>query len=418
MQAEDCWNKDEYIYSKGRYQKAVRWYASNLSSTQSHDNSTPVATDVPKHRHTSDISVDRAIGLALKKKDGRSHLSHQDHHLLLWNTKNTEYALGANISDLSMRYWDADERHAFRGDHVLLRQGYSKIVEHILNKCKEYPSFKSILNFSVGHVEYSRQSATLPYPNRKLRNKKCINISDGCRVFSKDGKMSHDFDFIVCALPLGVLKDSEDFSQTILADKTQSNSESTGKVVFNPPLPIYKRDAINNVGFGLLDKVYLQFPRPFWRKSGNREFLSGYPFLGNEQDLFGNASGFNAHHYMFFDVGRSLYGTDAQNAPHILLTLISGREAVASERMSEKQLVDDVMKTLHTLYSSVDIPNPIASKRTKWGSDEFSRGSYTYLPPGSTDQDYHTLQSPCNGHTGIPRLFWAGNAIFDTLRSK
>jgi hypothetical protein len=32
--------------------------------------------------------------------------------MLVWNLKNVEYALGANASlDLSMKYWDIDERH-------------------------------------------------------------------------------------------------------------------------------------------------------------------------------------------------------------------------------------------------------------------------------------------------------------------
>lgn len=384
----------------------------------------PTEKDVPKSRYTSDISVDRAIGLALKQREDRIHLSNQDHNLLLWNTKNTEYALGANITDLSMKYWDVDEKFAFKGDHVLLKQGYSKIVDHLLSKCKEFTHFKHILNFPIGRIEYARNSSSLPYPNRKFRQKRCVNISDVCTVHSRDGVFSHNFDFVVCALPLGVLKDSVDSTQTLQSAKNGPGQSSlSSKVIFHPPLPASKKDAIENVGFGLLNKVYLQFPYAFWRKPGNREFHRGYPFLGSEQELFGNASGFNPHHYMFFDVGRSLGGREYSNSPHILLTLISGREAVSSECMSEKELVEDVMKTLRHLFSSVDVPEPINVRRTKWGSDEFSRGSYTYLPPGSSDQDYHTLQSPVNasgdsvnaainGESEVMRLFWAGAFVF------
>ena len=109
----------------------MRWYASNLSENASPATSDDLATDVQRHRHSSDISIDRAIGIALKKKNIGT-LSEQDRNLLLWNTKNTEYALGANIRDLSMRFWDIDERHAFKGDHVVLKQVYSKIVECLL----------------------------------------------------------------------------------------------------------------------------------------------------------------------------------------------------------------------------------------------------------------------------------------------
>jgi lysine-specific histone demethylase 1 len=53
------------------------------------------------------------------------------------------------------------------------------------------------------------------------------------------------------------------------------------------------------------------------------------------------------------------------------------------------------METLHALFSpSIVVPEPIPVKITRWGSDPYSRGSYSFLTPGSTDQDYQMLQSP------------------------
>ena len=65
----------------------------------------------------------------------------------------------------------------------------------------------------------------------------------------------------------------------------------------------------------------------------------------------------------------------------------------------------------------ISIPEPIGFRITRWGKDRFSRGSYTYLPPGSTDQDFQMLQSPVNssgdsllldGRAEAMRLFFAG----------
>lgn len=362
----------------------------------------------------------------MKQREDRIHLSIQDQNLLLWNTKNTEYALGANIADLSMKYWDADERHAFKGDHVLLKQGYSKIVKFVYDKCQSFPNFSHKLDFPVGKIEYARNSEAIPYPNRKLRLERCIDLSNVCAVYSRDGTQKFDFDFVVSALPLGVLKNSIGANQNEGPAPSQAQTESnlknnqnsgTKQVIFDPPLPLNKQDAIETVGFGLLNKVYLQFSHPFWRRPEKREFLRGLPYLGLEQDIFGNASGYNPHHYMFLDVGHSV--SSDQNPPAVLLTLISGREAVWSEQMSQDALVEDVMKTLQHLFSGIHVPKPIAVRRTKWGQDEFSRGSYTYLPPGSSDQDYQTLQNPVYSHgdsvdaaiLGLPevmRLFFAG----------
>ena len=35
-----------------------------------------------------------------------------------------------------MKWWDIDERHAFEGDHVLLKEGYSTVVDHLYNLLK------------------------------------------------------------------------------------------------------------------------------------------------------------------------------------------------------------------------------------------------------------------------------------------
>ena len=39
-----------------------------------------------------------------------------------------------------------------------------------------------------------------------------------------------------------------------------------GAIAFSPPLPAWKRAAIDRVGFGLLNKVALRFDRCFWRE--------------------------------------------------------------------------------------------------------------------------------------------------------
>jgi hypothetical protein len=43
------------------------------------------------------------MGQVLQNK---ASLTDKEQRLLLWNTKNIEYAFGADISDISMKYWD------------------------------------------------------------------------------------------------------------------------------------------------------------------------------------------------------------------------------------------------------------------------------------------------------------------------
>ena len=123
LAADDCWSAPETIdkseFDAGQDPQAVvRWYSSVFAAKNSGttDNTSsqidPPKISAPSHRHSSDRSIDVEMGKALLKHKLKqmSKLSVDEHRMLLWNTKNVEYALGANISDLSMKYWDIDER--------------------------------------------------------------------------------------------------------------------------------------------------------------------------------------------------------------------------------------------------------------------------------------------------------------------
>ena len=290
--------------------------------------------------------------------------------------------------------------HAFEGDHVLLKQGYSSIIDYMLDSIKSVAGdrFELILDCPIGQVEYARKSTSSQYARDRFgRAENFVELSDSCSVTSQDGSTTKYFDFLVCACPLGVLKESVN---------NQDRKLRKDILAFQPPLPLSKVDAITNVGFGLLNKIYLTFPTPFWRLHGL--------FKEDNHCLFGNISGVNPHHYMFFDIGRCL-GSGGK-APPVLMSLVSGREAVACERLSDDELKAEVMATLRAVFSEESVPEPISFRFTNWGKDKYSLGSYTFLPPGTTDQDFHLLQSPVNGNgdsllldgSEIMRLFFAG----------
>jgi lysine-specific histone demethylase 1 len=222
----------------------------------------------------------------------------------------------------------------------------------------------------VGKVEYARKSATQPYGRDSFgKNRKLVELSDTCSVTKQDGTDTKYFDFLVCAVPLGVLKDS--------ITHATGEEDPVTNLSFQPSLPFSKIDAITNVGFGLLDKVFLHFEKPFWRKDS--------VFEDGDRCLFGNVTGKHPHHYMFFDVGKNLGNTE-EDSPAILMSLISGKEAVKCEYLSDKELVAEMMETLGIIFSDSTLDDPIAHRITRWGKDRFSRGSYTFLPPGATDQ--------------------------------
>lgn len=74
------------------------------------------------------------------------------------------------------------------------------------------------------------------------------------------------------------------------------------------------------------------------------------------------------------------------------------------EAWSDEQIVASAMKTLKTIFGA-NIPQPIDWQVTRWASDPFARGAYSYHALGSTPRMRDALASSLSR-----RLFFAGEA--------
>ncbi len=109
-----------------------------------------------------------------------------------------------------------------------MKDGYSSIAESIRKKCEgSEGTFELKTNYPVEEIHYDIKCFA-----QEKRSDGVIGVSDSCKVSSKGGSENECFDFIVCALPLGILKES-----------TQNNKNKS-KVSFIPKLPESKIDAI------------------------------------------------------------------------------------------------------------------------------------------------------------------------------
>lgn len=76
------------------------------------------------------------------------------------------------------------------------------------------------------------------------------------KAMSEDELICHSADVALCALPLGVLKESVNIQKA--EKKLDKDARTTLKApLFNPPLPPWKVEAIERAGFGTLNKVCL-----------------------------------------------------------------------------------------------------------------------------------------------------------------
>ena len=115
-----------------------------------------------------------------------------------------------------MRSWDQDDGFEFQGNHVFIPGGNSRLVEALTQGLD---------------IRYSTPATCVRYRG-----------DAGVQVVTPTGILQADA--AVVAVPLGVLK--------------------RGLLTFDPPLPPRKQQAIQNLGFGVLNKVALLFPEPFW----------------------------------------------------------------------------------------------------------------------------------------------------------
>jgi monoamine oxidase len=169
-------------------------------------------------------------------------------------------------------------------------------------------------------------------------------------------------DHVVVTLPLGVL---------------QAN-----RVRFSPELPRSKQNAIAKLGMGVLNKCYLRFPDVFWSADADwLEYVSAKPGEWTEWISFQRAA----------------------NIP-ILLGFNAADQGRAIEAWSDEQIVASAMQTLRTIYGT-SIPEPVDYQITRWASDPFSLGSYSYNPVGAVPAMRQELAAPLE-----KSVFFAGEA--------
>lgn len=120
---------------------------------------------------------------------------------------------GAAASELST-WWGQEE--GTDGDDLIVLGGYDAVVHELAE------GLSIEMQRPVRRIEWG---------------------TDGVHVIDQSGN-EIDGDRVVITVPLGVLK--------------------AGSIKFEPPLPDSKNDAIDSIGFGLLDKVWFVFEEAFW----------------------------------------------------------------------------------------------------------------------------------------------------------
>ncbi|WP_084478189.1 FAD-dependent oxidoreductase [Nocardia jejuensis] len=236
---------------------------------------------------------------------------------------------------LSFKFWEDGYRVYGYGDSIL-HGGYRAVVESLA------AGVDIELGQAVGLIETVGESGP-------------VRVTTGSGV--------READKVLVTVPLGVLK--------------------TDAVRFDPPLPQAKRQAIERLGFGTLNKIALHYDQRFWSAE---QYVYGY--LCRETDRYPT-------------VVISMWKSHGKPILVLLLGASLGREM---ETWSDAE-VETYATTVVADIFGPNAPAPEQVSRTAWSSDPFAGGSYTCIGVDATPRDLDILAEPVG-----ERLFFAGEA--------
>ncbi|KAK0083404.1 hypothetical protein PV325_008829 [Microctonus aethiopoides] len=238
-----------------------------------------------------------------------------------------------------------------QGGNISLPDGYSAILEPI---AKHIPKEKILLNHAVTKIRWQISN----------ENSQNANGNNNCIEIVCDNGKTIIADQLLCTLPLGVLKEK-------------------ACELFEPTLPTYKLDAIDKLMFGTVDKIFLEYERPFLNPGVSEVML-----LWDDRGLADDERQ---------DISKTWYRkiySFTKISDTLLLGWISGKAAEYMEQLSTAEVTDVCTKILRKFLNDPYVPTPKGCIRTSWHSQPYTRGSYTAMAIGASQLDIEALAEP------------------------
>ncbi|KAJ9292646.1 hypothetical protein DTO271G3_8618 [Paecilomyces variotii] len=272
--------------------------------------------------------------------------------------------IGGDVSKQSLRSMWMEECAV--GEDLFVATTYRKIVDNVALIARRYRAIH--LGMKVTGIK----SITRRAPREK----------GGVVVTVEDGR-SFPFDEVVVTTPLGWLKSHQD--------------------VFSPPLEARLAKAIGRIGYGNLEKIYIKFPRAFWRETSSKTQTYGNGDSADASSPIGYLNFLSPCYAPVTNPSQcpleayDLSCLPVQYASPTLLFFIWGPSAVrltAAVRSLIPSKQFEYLKTYFKPYYSL-LPHyssghedcqPQAILSTDWAGDELAgNGSYTNFPTGVED---------------------------------
>ena len=233
----------------------------------------------------------------------------------------------------ALEWWNWDFETAYSPDE-------SGLVFGVAGYNLTYNQFGDASNFVVDQrgFSYLIESEAGQFLARRdprlLLNTTVVDIAytpQGIQV-SLDGGGCIESRFAVCTVSVGVLQ--------------------SGDLAFSPPLPRWKREAIEQFQMGTYTKIFMQFEDAFW-DADTQFFLYADPITRGYYPIF-----------------QSLSAPGFLNDSNIIFVTVVGDQSFRVEQQSDEVTRAEVMAVLRAMFPNKKIPDPIAFMYPRWSTEK------------------------------------------------
>ncbi|KAI1085437.1 amine oxidase [Whalleya microplaca] len=158
-------------------------------------------------------------------------------------------------------------------------------------------------------------------------------------------------------------------------------------VDFDPPLPRWKREAIEQFQMGTYTKIFMQFNETFWDR--DTQF-----FLYADNNTRG-----------YYPVWQSLSAPGFIEESNIIFVTVVDDQSYRIEQQPDEVTKGEAMAVLRAMFPDKEIPEPIDFMYPRWSTEEWAYGSYSNWPVGMTLEKHQNLRA------NVDRLWFAGEAF-------
>ncbi|XP_018364708.1 PREDICTED: uncharacterized protein LOC108762270 isoform X3 [Trachymyrmex cornetzi] len=280
-----------------------------------------------------------------------------------------------SLDDLSAVLW-GKFKYVGGPEHLLFKSGYSSLTNLIVDNLDK----RKIRLSTPVEVIHWRNFIDSPNDSPVI-----VKTFDGTEILA---------DAVIVTCSLGYLK---------------SNHQN----MFQPPLPNRLSIAIEDLGFGTINKIFLDFGEPWWQRGVN-----GFQLLWRR----------DADHSSLPEWTKYVTGFDVLPI-HVatLIVWVGGRGACIIEELSEETIAEDCKNLLTRYVRYRDIPPVRRCVRTKWNENRYVRGGYSHITKSCEEDDispkiltepvWATMQIDMKRKKNLPVILFAGEATHDEFYS-